>query len=349
LIKFKLFIIFILLAAVIYLYIQSDSEERSKADTGHVDTLVAKRKLTEKIFDSVITAVQKDYAIPDSFFVRGKKNKPHRFFVPEDLPLPTVVNAFWNIFSQFNDKCSIGYDKKEKNTLLSVNIGDKSLKMLFLKKKNFSRTYAEISIMIKDYEKADEEERKFLEEFPEQVMILIQPTKKMQIFVKDLEQKGVRYCVSVGSSDADFEYKIEDGQSKKRIVQTVSGLVSAFPKALWFITDANSSLAKSMIFPFVREKFEAKKKQLIESDQFIQVSDDSKEAAVISFNEGISKSARGKNKIFLMSPQAIQWVEDEIAKLRKKGLKITAGISADDLSAVINFNYTPQQWLGYSF
>ncbi len=157
-IKFKLFIIFILLAAVIYLYIQSDSEERSKADTGHVDTLVAKRKLTEKIFDSVITAVQKDYAIPDSFFVRGKKNKPHRFFVPEDLPLPTVVNAFWNIFSQFNDKCSIGYDKKEKNTLLSVNIGDKSLKMLFLKKKNFWRTYAEISIMIKDYEKADEEE-----------------------------------------------------------------------------------------------------------------------------------------------------------------------------------------------
>jgi len=336
LVKIKLALISILaLASVVLFILQQEAPKAAQAKATH-DSLLVKRSLTPVLIDSILKAVQSEYSIPDTFFVKSKKKKrPHKYFVPEDLPLPTIENALWNKFADFSSKVSVGYNRKEKFSQFKIELSDTVFTFAVVKKEGFLRTTSHISIVISGYDEAGEEEKKYLREYPEPYVMLLKPTKKVQVFSKDFDEQGIPYAILVGGSDADLEFQIEEGHPKKRIETTVSGLVSAFPNAAFFFSDIQSSFAGSVIFPFVREKFEAKKKKLVKSSLFIPVESADSVAAVSSFNEQYSKHKKRENLVFVLTPESVRWIEAEIKKLRKKGVKISgdleiAGVKKED-------------------
>ncbi|GMU88201.1 MAG: hypothetical protein AMXMBFR49_04090 [Chlorobiota bacterium] len=335
-VKFKLALIVLLASASVVLFIVKQEAPKTVEPKEVPDSLKVKRTLNPGLIDSILTAVQSEYSIPDSFYVKSKKkNRPHKFFVPEDLPLPTLENALWSKFADFKNKVAVGYNKKDKASAFKIELGDSLFSFLVVKKKGALRTTSHLSIVISGYEEADEDEKKYLREYPEPYVMLLKPTKQVQVLSKDFDDQNIPYAILVGGSDADMEFQIEDDHPKRRIETTVSGLVSAFPNASFFFSDIQSAFAGSVIFPFVKEKFDAKKKKLVKSSLFIPVEGADSSTAVLSFNEQYSKNRKRENLVFVLTPESVRWIEGEIKKLRKKGVKISgdleiAGVKKDE-------------------
>ncbi len=326
-VKIKLALIFLLALASVVLFVLKQEAPKTNQTKDAPDSLLVKSPLTPALIDSILKAVQSEYSIPDTFFVKSKKKKkPHKYFVPEDLPLPTVENTLWNKFANYSNKVTVGYNKKEKSSEFKIEIADSLFTFAVVKKKGFLRTTSHISIVISGYEEAGEDEKKYLREYPEPYVMLLKPTRKVQVLSKDFDEQNIPYAILVGSSNADLEFQIEEGHPKKRIENTVAGLVSAFPKAAFFFSDIQTSFAGSVIFPFVREKFEARKKKLVKSSLFIPVESPDSVAAVFSFNEQYSKHKNRENLVFVLTPESVRWIEGEIKKLRKKGVKISGDL-----------------------
>lgn len=324
-IKFKLVIIVLLVIANIFVFFNYKEAKTAEKKVVEEAVPVKKRPLSPSIVDSVVKATLTEFSIPDSFYVKSKKKKKiHKLFVPEDLPLPTIENIIYNKLGEFEGKVKAGYSKKEKGTLFSIPFSD-TLDYAFLvqRKKGYTRPSPVISIVISGYEKSAEETKKYLRDYPEPYVILLKPTKSVQVLSKDFDDQQLPYAVLVGSEDADLEFRISEDHPKKRIETTISGLINSFPNAAFFYVDHSSALGSSVILPFVKEKFELKKKLLIKSNIFIPVTGNDSTGTVNAFNEEYSKNRKKHNLVFILKPESIIWLEGEIKKLRKKGVKIS--------------------------
>ena len=327
-IKFKLFLIGVLTMASVGTYIYVQPAESKKAEEEIKPVVVSKRFLTRALTDSLINSTLEEYSIPDSFYVIPKKGKKlPKVLVPEDLPVPTLENSLYNKFSLFETNIKVVYNKKEKASLFTLKLKDNSdFQFLTLKKKGFVRTTTTISIVITGYEEAEEASKQYLQDYPEPYVVLLKPTKKTQLLSKEFDEQNLPYAVLVGDDGAELEFKIEENHPKRRIETTISGLITAFPNSVFFFTESNSSLAKSVILPFVREKFEGKKKQFIKSNVFINVEGTDSAETVFKFNELYGKNRKKEGLVFIVNTSAIKWIEPEIKKLRRKGVHISGEI-----------------------
>ncbi len=326
-VKFKLALIILLAGASVVLFVMRHKDPVAKTEAPLPDSLVVKPSMTQATIDSILRGVQSEYSIPDSLFVKSKKKKkPHKYLVPEDLPLPTVQAALWSKFSLYGNKVTAGYNKKEKGTEFKIALGDSIFSFVLGVKKGYQRTTSHISIVISGYEEAGENEKKYLREYPEPYVMLLKPTQKVQVLSRDFDDQNIPYAILVGSKSADLEFSIEEGHPKKRIENTVAGMVAAFPNAAFFFTDMQSSFAGSVIFPFVREKFQAKKKKLIKSNVFIPVEGTDSSAVVSSFRELYNKNRSREELVFILTPESVRWIEGEIKSLRKRGVKISGDL-----------------------
>ena len=326
-VKFKIALIILLAGASVVLFVVQHDTPAPKKEGPPPDSLVVKRSMTRVTIDSILGAVQTEYSIPDSFYVINKKRKKlNKYLVPEDLPLPTVQTALWSKFSLYSNKVTAGYNKKEKGTEFKIDLGDSVYSFVMGVKKGYRRTTSHISIVITGYEEAGEDEKKYLREYPEPYVMLLKPTQKVQVLSRDFDDQNIPYAILVGSTSADLEFRIEEGHPKRRIENTVAGMVSAFPNAAFFFTDIQSSFAGSVIFPFVRDKFQAKKKKLIKSNVFIPVEGTDSSTVVFSFRELYSKNRSRDELVFILSPESVRWIEGEIKNLRKRGVKISGDL-----------------------
>jgi hypothetical protein len=290
--------------------------------------VVQKRNLNRIITDSLINITLDDYSIPDSFYVIPKKGKKlPKVFVPEDLPLPTFENALFTKLSLFESKLKVTWNKKEKGTQFSLIFSDKSeFQFLTVKKKGYNRSSTKISIVVSGYEEANEAAKQYLIDYPEPYVVLLKPTKSSQMLSKEFDEEKLPYAVLVGDDAAELEFQLAENHPKRRIETTITGLITAFPNSVFFFTESNSALANSVILPFVREKFEGKKKQFIKSNVFINVEGADSAETVFKFNEQYSKNKNKKDLVFIVNATSIQWIEHEIKKLRRKGVHISGEI-----------------------
>ncbi|MBK7866222.1 MAG: hypothetical protein IPJ75_04060 [Ignavibacteriales bacterium] len=249
------------------------------------------------------------------FFLSGSKKgkKLPKVFVPEDLPLPSFENSLYSKLSFFETNLKVTWNKKEKGSVFSLKFKDNTeYQFLTVKKKGFVRTSTTISIVITGYEEAEEGSKQYLRDYPEPYVVLLKPTKRTQLLSKEFDEQNLPYAVLVGDDGAELEFQIEENHPKRRIETTISGLITAFPNSVFFFTESNSALAKSVILPFVREKFEGKKKQFIKSNVFINVEGTDSAETVFKFNELYSKNRKREGLVFIVNTSAIRWIEPEI-------------------------------------
>lgn len=334
LIKIKFVVIILLIVANAFAFFHTKEVEVAEKKAVVAPLPVVKRPISPTIIDSVINATLHEFSIPDSFYVKSKKKKRiHKLLVPEDLPLPTIENALFNKLSGFEGKFKAGFNKKEKGTVFSIPFGDTLIySVVIQKKKGFTRSSSVISIVISGYENASESIKKYLRDYPEPYVILLKPTKTVQVLSKAFDDQQLPYAILIGSDDADLEFRIAEDHPKRRIETTISGLIAAFPNAAFFYTEQTSQLGNSVIFPFVREKFEAKKRSFIKSNIFIPVTGADSTETLNSFQEVYSKNRNKHNIVFVLKPESIIWLEGEIKKLRKKGVKISGSFEVNSES-----------------
>ncbi len=327
-IKFKLFLIGFLTLASVGTYIYVRAGEPKKVEEEIKTVVVPKRNLTRALADSLINSTLDEYSIPDSFYVIPDKGKKlPKVLVPEDLPLPTFENSIYSKLSLFETNIKVNYNKKEKGSLFSLKFKDNTeYQFLTMKKKGFLRTSTTISIVITGYEEAEEASKQYLRDYPEPYVVLLKPTKRTQLLAKEFDDQNLPYAVLVGDDGAELEFQIEENHPKRRIETTITGLITAFPNSVFFFTESNSALAKSVILPFVREKFEGKKKQFIKSNVFINVEGTDSAETVFKFNELYGKNRKKEGLVFIVNTSAIRWIEPEIKKLRRKGVHISGEI-----------------------
>lgn len=327
-IKFKLFLIVFLTLASIGTYVYFQAGESKKTEEEIKPAVLQKKNLTQTLTDSLINATLDEYSIPDSFFVVSKKGKKlPKVFVPEDLPLPTFENSLYSKLSFFETNIKVTWNKKEKGSLFSLKFKDNTeFRFLTLTKKGYLRTSTRISIVISGYEEAEEDSKQYLRDYPEPYVVLLKPAKRTQLLSKEFDEQKLPYAVLVGDEGAELEFQIEENHPKRRIETTITGLITAFPNSVFFFTESNSALANSMILPFVREKFEGKKKQFIKSNVFINVEGTDSAETVAKFNELYEKNRKKEGLVFIVNTSAIRWIEPEIKKLRRKGVRISGEI-----------------------
>jgi hypothetical protein len=330
LIKLKLIVIALLLASNIGAFFFNGSIPEVKTVEVQKPAVIRKAILSKRLLDSLVKASLLEYSIPDSFyFISKKAKKISKIFVPEDIPLPTVENALYNKFINFEAIVSCGYKKKEKGTVFNIRFKDStSFSFTTQKKKGYFRSTSTITIVIRGFEETLDEERDYLMGYPEPFVVLLRPTKKSQVFSKDFIDLKLSYAVLVGDNATDLEYRISENHPKKRIEATINGLINGFPDAAFYFTESESELAKSVILPFVREKFEGKGKQFINSNIFVNIPNSDSAETVFKFNELYSKNKGNKNLVFIIEPKSLKWLESEIIKLRRKGVKISKEINS---------------------
>ncbi|GAB1443488.1 hypothetical protein MASR2M39_23290 [Ignavibacteriales bacterium] len=327
-IRFKLFLTGFLMLALVGTYIYVQAGEAKKAEEEIKPVVVPKRNLTQNITDSLINSTLEEYSIPDTFYVVPKKGKKlPKVLVPEDLPLPTLDNSLYSKLSRFECVIKVTRNKKEKGSLFSLKFKDNTeYQFLTVTKKGFVRTSTTISMVITGYEEAEEVSKQYLKDYPEPYVVLLKPTKKTQLLAKEFDEQNLPYAVLVGGDGAELEFQIEENHPKRRIETTISGLITAFPNSVFFFTESNSALANSVILPFVRERFEGKKKQFIKSNVFINVEGTDSAETVFKFNELYGKNRKKEGLVFIVNTSAIKWIEPEIKKLRRKGVHISGEI-----------------------
>ena len=262
----------------------------------------------------------------DWIVVRKLSNKPDSLFssykikLPPDLPIPVLISEVNTELSSDSVEIKSIEKKMGGRTKLEIYSGG------FLKlisdidyDKELVRKRGSVGFFIEDIS-FDDQEDSLLFDVPESFAVLLIPSKENKKHSKFILNKGKEFALLLDDEIDDLEFKLSEGHSNNRILNSVKSIIGSFSRAIFFVIDDDSELFHSKVFPVIFAELEKRNIKLLLKSTFYQLENDEETDLINSFDSLIKQLA--EEKLFIRSNvEGFRLLLPEIARYRKVGFK----------------------------
>jgi hypothetical protein len=281
-------------------------------------------ELTLVEVDSTFRLALANLGIQDEWIRDEDKNEDPVYLsvqIPKDLHIVLILQEMNNVF----DTSRVLFNSVEKKiggiTTLNIISGDETKLIAEINYSNkLKRNTVRVGFIIKGF--GEESERdSLLIEYPEQFAILLVPSKSAEEDSKKILMKGKEYIIYLNDAINELKFKLSDNYSITRLKNSIIEIVSAFPRAIFFMMDDKSTLFNYKVYTLLREELEKRKIKLIDEINFSYLSPSEENNLTEVFNDSLKTLERGEDKLFILSAGDFLSLNPEIMKYRKIGYK----------------------------
>ena len=291
------------------------------------------RELTTSQIDSVFLNVLDQYGI-EKEWISTKKFKAadedsisKQFIVklPVDLSIPEIIKDINRIIE--ND--ITGFVSEEKKVFGTTEIRIYTNELLKLKatlipNAETVRNQNDLAFIISDaYDLGESDFNTFLS-IPYVLSAAIVPDDQTIAKADSLKKYSKEYIVLINNEMTDTKFRLEKGDQKALLRNSVYNIISNFRNAQLFAVNEKSALYKSTIYNFVRDEFKKRGIKLIPVKEFLMPESDEDKELISKFRFYCEDKSGGKQKIFFLTFEDFQKLRRELEKLRKRGSNIIA-------------------------
>ena len=258
--------------------------------------------------------------------VRKLSNKPDSLFssykikLPPDLPIPVLIREIQTELSSDSVEIKSIEKKMGGRTKLKIYSGG------FLKltseidyDKKFVRKRGSVGFFIEDIS-FDDQEDSLLFDVPESFAVLLTPSKENKKHSKFILNKSKEFALLLDDEIDDLEFKLSEGHSNNRILNSVKSIIGSFSRAIFFVIDDESELFRSEVFPVISAELEKRNIKLLHKSTFYQLENNEETDLIDSFDSLIKQLVQEK-LIILTNVEEFRLLLPEIARYRKVGFK----------------------------
>ena len=296
-------------------------------------------ELTAHQIDSVFISVLSQYGIEDEWIstkkvkIQGEDSLSKQFVIklPVDVSIPLIIKDVNKIIE--ND--ITGFVSEEKKIFGTTEIRIYSNEILKMKATLTPDTSAvstrnELCLIISDaYDLSKSDYNSFLS-VPYMLCAVEIPGDDAVAKSDSLKKYSKEYLVFLNNDNSETKYRLESGDQKELLKNSVLNIVSGFKNAVLFSVDEQSKLFNSTVYNYVRDVFKKYNVKLVNAGEFIQIASENDEEIVSKFKYHCEDTTGEKQKIFFVTFDDFQKIRGELEKFRKKGNKIIS-LSATDL------------------
>ncbi len=246
----------------------------------------------------------------------------YKISVPQDLPIPVILNEINSALKNENVKVISKEEKINGKSLLSIySKNNLKLAATFVYIDEMRRKAGFVGIIISGLENINDNETTQILNFPEQFGYLITPSKESEEFVKKHVKTKKEYILLLNDDIDELKYKLEENYSEARLKGSIRSIIGSFPKAAFMLVDDNSNLFKSSIFNFISNEIEKRKIKLIKKSSLLDITGESQKQMQSTFSNLVKSSNENWGKVIIVPAANFSLIEEEIIKLRKIGFK----------------------------
>ncbi len=262
----------------------------------------------------------------DWIIVKKLSNKHDSLFssykikLPPDLPIPVLISEVYTELSGDSVEIKSIEKKMGGRTKLEIYSGG------FLKltsdidyDKELVRKRGSVGFLIEDIS-FDDQEDSLLFDVPESFAVLLIPSKENKKHSKFILNQSKEFALLLDDEIDDLEFKLSEGHSNNRILNSVKSIIGSFSRAIFFVIDDESELFRSEVFPVISAELEKRNIRLLLKSAFYQLENDEETDLISSFDSLIKQLAEEK-LIIQTNIEDFRLLLPEIARYRKVGFK----------------------------
>lgn len=278
----------------------NDIFRNSLKNMGIGDSLIKKVKITKRMNDSLRFA----YAVT----------------LPADLPFPVVLLNLKNSFR--NSQVSLFSKEVKFNEYFTLEIKSADILKLYCEmkvNKSFYRNNGRITLLISDFENSSQKDKLFLLQYPEKLSFILQPQNESKDLIQTIQKYKKDYTIFIDENNPDIDYKLSAKYSKDRNLISIKNIVGTFYQR-FFLVDFTSSIWKNSTGIYLKNEFEKRKLKLIPYLTFNSL-ESIEEENVNDFFKNLTRDLDDKEIVVKLTTKNLLTIEEEIKKLRLKGIK----------------------------
>lgn len=278
----------------------NDIFRNSLKNMGIGDSLIKKVKITKRMNDSLRFA----YAVT----------------LPADLPFPVVLLNLKNSFR--NSQVSLFSKEVKFNEYFTLEIKSADILKLYCEmkvNKSFYRNNGRITLLISDFENSSQKDKLFLLQYPEKLSFILQPQNESKDLIQTIQKYKKDYTIFIDENNPDIDYKLSAKYSKDRNLISIKNIVGTFYQR-FFLVDFTSSIWKNSTGIYLKNEFEKRKLKLIPYLTFNSL-ESIEEENVNDFFKNLTRDLDDKKIVVKLTTKNLLTIEEEIKKLRLKGIK----------------------------
>ncbi|HOJ17104.1 MAG TPA: hypothetical protein PLT92_00910 [Ignavibacteriaceae bacterium] len=324
--------IILLFALAFFLLLANILTGPSEKENSAKDPLSKQNLSTDEVMNGIIE-ILKEFDV-DTLVVKNRVKKrdikSYTVKLPADLPIPVILKDIYNRFNGSDVKISAvdtairGKDPKPiQITALSIQ-GEDAGKFLFMfeNESKISRKKGELGIYINDFAELNKEETQYLLTYPEALGFLILPTKEARDLKEIIRANRKDAGIIISDEVSDIDYKVHSKYSKRRLLMSVKLLIGAFTEYSFFLIDKDAEIYNSTAFAFLESEFNKRNYKIIPTYKFDFIDGESSEVILHKFRSMTRKTIKGERAIISVSNENFITIQDELKKLKKKGVHI---------------------------
>jgi hypothetical protein len=286
------------------------------------------KELTTYQIDSVFIDVLDKYGIESrwittkSIKVTDEDSLKKQLIVklPADLPIPLIIRDFHKIIE--NDITGFVSNEKKMfgNTEIRVYTNEQlKLQALLVSDPLTIRERNKLTFVFSDANYLSQSEFNQFLGLPYYLSMTIVPSDAAVLKADSLKKYSKEYLILLNDEMTDKNYKLETGDQKALLKNSLNNIAVNFPNAKKFLIDEGSRLFNSVIYNFIRDEFNKKKIDLIPLSEFILLEASNENELISKFKFHCMDGSGSKQKTFLLTFENFVKIRGELELFKKKG------------------------------
>jgi len=289
---------------------------------------IDKNPLSIEEVNDIFRTFLKNMGIGDSLVKKVKISKrmndslrfAYEVTLPADLPFPVILLNLKNSFS--NNEVSIFSKEVKFNEYFTLEIKSADILKLYCEmkvNKSLYRNNGRITLLISDFENSSQKDKLFLLQYPEKLSFILQPQNESKDLIQTIQKYKKDYTIFIDENSPDIDYKLSAKYSKDRNLISIKNIVGTFYQR-FFLVDFTSSIWKNSTGIYLKNEFEKRKLKLIPYLTFNSLESIEEENVNMYFNN-LTQDLGDKDIVVKLTTKNLLTIEEEIKKLRLKGIK----------------------------
>jgi hypothetical protein len=291
------------------------------------------RELTTGQIDSVFLDVLDQYGIEQEWISTKKIKIPNEDSIskqytvklPIDLSIPLIIKNVNKIIE--ND--ITGFVSEEKKIFGATEIRIYTNELLKLKAtlipdSGTVRNRNDLTFIISDAYDLNQSGFNAFLSIPYTLTAAMVPGENTVAKADSLKKYSKEYLVLINNDMNDTKFRLEKGDQKELLKNSVNNIISNFRNARLFTIDDQSKLFNSTIYNFIRDEFKKRRIKLIRLSEFLTLNADEDAELISKFRFYCVDKTGSRQKIFYLTFEDFQKINNELEKFRRKGNNILA-------------------------
>ncbi len=236
--------------------------------------------------------------------------------VPPDIPIALLIKEIRNSFSAEEAELLVEEKKINGKNYLKIFSGEQlKLTSDFLYNPKISRKTGYAASLIMNAGELSAVDLDNLLNIPENFGVVLVPSKNSVDLSKKIINKGKEVIILLNDDISELEYKLGSDFSHGRIKDVLRTIAGTWPKAVFYLIDANSSLYNSEARDQIMAEFTKRNIKIIPTNKMIYYDAET--------DSGLGKliSRSDEKKLIAIPAESYLMLNHEVERVRKIGFK----------------------------